>query len=354
MRVPRHGPARRRSCRRCRRARCRRTFRRRRRSGRCRPGPFAHSIVAVAAQGWWTCRSYPACRAVQVPLEAADAARAAARPRRPQAWSAQTGAPVPHWMVPVRAQGWWGCRLHPAVQEVQTCADEQYRFGRAGRTGARREQVWSVQTGVPVPQAMVADEVQGLRGGAERALRAGGAERLRCTPGSTPQEVPFETGARGLHADRVARCRRRWSPVRQGFGGVQASPGVQGRHWPAAVQTSPAPQEVPAATKPVSAADRRPRGAGDGRRRGARVRGRAGGAVRAGVADARGGADEPRPAGRARRAGWCGRCRPPRRSSTRRWRSPCRRWPRCRARPGCRRCRRRRSRRGSSRRWRRR
>ena len=213
-------------------------------------GPFAHSMVAVAAQGFVDVQVVPCVQRVQVPFEAQTLPAPQGVPGVCSPWSAQTGTPVEHWMAAERAHGLVGVQDAPAVQEAQTCADEQYRSAGGPHPAPAGSQLWSVQTGVPVPQAMVATEVQGFA----EVQSAPCVHAVQTPPlhtWFTPQEVPFETAV-VVSTHTGSPDPQAIAPVRQVFRGVQASPGVQGRHWWAALQTSPVPQEVPAGTKPVS------------------------------------------------------------------------------------------------------
>jgi hypothetical protein len=155
--------------------------------------------------------------------------------------SAQTDAPVPHEVAPVR-HGFAGWQLAPAVHATHVPA-LQTRFVPHATPSTRF---------VPVSVQVIAGEHacipawHGLGG-----VHAGPAVHDTQLPELhtmfVPQDVPFglvpvsaQTGAPVLH---VA------APVRQGFPGTtQLAPTLQSPHAPAALQTLSVPQLVPAGT----------------------------------------------------------------------------------------------------------
>jgi len=166
-------------------------------------------------------------------------------------WSAQTGAPVPHRVVPEVAHGFVGVQAAPCVQAVQTPEGEQTWFVPQSAPGVRK--VPSVQTGVPVAQAMVAVDTQGLLD-AHSAPCVHALQRPALHTWFAPQVVPFATGT---PATQVAGTGGQDTvPVRHGFAGMpgmQDAPELQTTHCPVAVQYWFGPQGVPAgAGVPVS------------------------------------------------------------------------------------------------------
>jgi len=151
---------------------------------------------------------------------------------------------------PGAAQGLEGVHGAFCVQGVQTPDGEQTWL--VPQTVPAAFEVRSVQTGAPVPQAMVAVAVHGLP---EVDGQVAPWVHAVQTPAPhtwfRPQAVPLATGPPSTHTGPVAP--QVTVPVMQGFAGVHVAPALQGTHWPVEVQASPAPHDVPAAAKAVSA-----------------------------------------------------------------------------------------------------
>ncbi len=152
---------------------------------------------------------------------------------------------MPHWVVPEVAHGFVGVQDAPWVQAVQTCVEEQTWF--VPQVAPVASQLWSVQTGVPVPQAIAAPVAQGFV-----EVQVAPAVQGEHTPALqtrfVPQETPFGP-ATPVSTQTGVPVEQAMVPTSHGFVGVQAPPLLHGMQagTGSAEQTSPEPQGWPAA-----------------------------------------------------------------------------------------------------------
>jgi hypothetical protein len=212
-------------------------------------GPAAHSNVAVAAQGFVDVQVAPTVQTTQVPEAVQTPPPPQSVPAGLNDASAQTGSPVPHWMVPEAAQTLAGVQVAPAVQVLQAWAALQKVSGPVPQVAPAGSHDSGVHTGVPVAHWILETDAQSSVA-AQRAPCVQAVQIPALQTWFTPQEFPFATGVVSTHTGvpepQVV------VPFMHELSGVQAAPSVQGRHWPDALQTRPAPQEVPAGFSPDS------------------------------------------------------------------------------------------------------
>jgi hypothetical protein len=230
--------------------------------------PLVQLMVAVASQTLLEVHAAPCVHALHTPVAPlhtpATPPEVQANPADWNVWSLQTGAPVEQSIVAVTSQGFDDVQVAPCVQEMQdpVVLQTPVMVPEVHPVPAALK-VWSVQTGAPLPQAMVAVASQGFE---EVQL----APALHCvhtpaalhTPATPPvvHDVPtvtkvwsVQTGAPLLHTMEAVAS--------QGFEEVQAAPALHGVHTPAALHTPAAPpvvHDVPTAAKVWSVQTGRP------------------------------------------------------------------------------------------------
>jgi hypothetical protein len=134
----------------------------------------------------------------------------------------------------------------PAVHAVQTCEAEQTWPAAQFPAAPAETQDWSVQTGVPVPQAMVALVAQGL----VDVQIAPAVHDVQVPSRHTrfvPQDIPLAIGVAVATQVGVPEVQE-IAPTRHGVAdGVQVCPELQGRHrgTRSAEQTEPVAHGVP-------------------------------------------------------------------------------------------------------------
>jgi hypothetical protein len=160
---------------------------------------------------------------------------------------------VVHWTTPEAAHGPVGVQEVPAAQVAHTWEAEQKRSAGGPQPAPAGSQFWSVQTGVPVAQLMLAIEAHALVD-AQSAPWLHAVQMPALQTWFTPQPVPLATGVVSTHTGDPEREGQAVTPFMQELGGVQASPAVQviGTHWCVALHTSPAPHVVSVGRKAES------------------------------------------------------------------------------------------------------
>jgi hypothetical protein len=129
--------------------------------------PLLHTMEAVASQGFAEVQAAPGVQAVHTPpipqTPLAPPARVQDAPTALKAWSVQTGAPLPQAMVALVAHGFEEVQVAPALHCVHTpAALHTPATPPVVHDVPTATKVWSVQTGKPEEQTLAAVAAQGL------------------------------------------------------------------------------------------------------------------------------------------------------------------------------------------------